>query len=152
MIKALIVDMDGTIFDTEQLKFKGWQTVLAKHGYNFTIEMHKHLLGGTASEIEKIFQEFFGKELNFKSIRDERIEWVDKYISANGVPLKLGARELLEFAKAHSIKRAVGTAVNSERVSFFFAKADLLDIIDVIVGTNPEEKGKDGIFKRAIEQ
>ena len=46
MIKGLIFDMDGTIFDTERLYHRSWKKVSKELGYELPDELLNNMRGG----------------------------------------------------------------------------------------------------------
>lgn len=66
MIKAVIFDMDGLMFDTEKLWEETFIVVGKKLGYNLTKEFHLKTIGTNYDSIKIIFKNTFGDDFPFE--------------------------------------------------------------------------------------
>ena len=66
MIRGVIFDMDGTLFDTERLYTIAWKQVGEEMGYSITTELLNQCRGKTAAIIRGIFEDTFGKEFRYE--------------------------------------------------------------------------------------
>lgn len=45
MIKGAVFDMDGLMFDSEQITYNGWQKLMDENGYEYSIDVFKQTVG-----------------------------------------------------------------------------------------------------------
>lgn len=142
MIKAVIFDMDGLIFDTEKLLVKYW--CQAANEFGFPME-REHALG-IRSLARKFaiphLQGIFGEEFDYVKIRTRRMELMSAHLSENGLETKAGIHELLDYLKAHNIPAAIATATDYERTKDYLTRAGLFERFDKIVCATMVESGK----------
>ena len=74
MIRGVIFDMDGTLFDTERLYTIAWKQVGEEMGYSITTELLNQCRGKTAAIIRGIFEDTFGKEFRYEEARQRKDE------------------------------------------------------------------------------
>ena len=97
MIKAVIFDMDGLMFDTERV---GKDAILQSgkdFGYTIPLELHQRMLGRNAKDIEKMLKDTYGEDFPYTEMWAHVFELMNKYYEENGIPVKDGLRELLVY-------------------------------------------------------
>lgn len=152
-IKAIIFDMDGVMFDTERLYEEAFAMVAKKWGYEteVTEEFIKSFKGKKKEEIKLIYKTLLdevsikrnGVEFDADEHLKQVLDYLDEYIENNGMPIKSGLIDLLEYAKINNLKIAIGTSEKFERVKFYLNKANIdKNIFDAIVCGNMVENGK----------
>ena len=164
-IKAIIFDMDGVMFDTERLYEEAFAMIAKKWGYEYEVteEFIKSFKGKKKEAIkvmyktllDKVSIERTGKEFDADEHIKQVLEYLDNYIENNGMPIKNGLIELLQYAKINNIKIAIGTSEKFERVQFYLNKANInKDIFDSIICGDMVEKGKPApdIYLKACEK
>jgi len=68
------------------------------------------MTGLNVKSIEKVFKKYYGNDLPFYDIRDLRVKYVLDYIEKNGMPVKPGLFELLDYLDHRGIMKAVATS------------------------------------------
>ncbi len=125
MIKTVIFDMDGLMFDTERLTSNAWLEIGKRHGIPITEALMNRMRGLPLDGCIRIFKEGLGEDFDYWTLRKERVVYVDQWIQEHGMPIKPGLTELLEWLKVHGYQIALAT-------STYQASADrLLDIAGV---------------------
>ena len=142
MIKAIIFDMDGLMFDTEGLNATAWKAAGKLHGFEMTDELLRSHIGANTETSKKLMQKHFGPGFDFDAVRADRIAHSLRHIEENGTPLKPGLRELLAYLKKNGIKTAIGTSTAEQFVNFYLERAGLDHEFDVIVCGDRVKKGK----------
>lgn len=99
MIRGVIFDMDGTLFDTERLYTIAWKQVGEEMGYSITTELLNQCRGKTAAIIRGIFEDTFGKEFRYEEARQRKDEIFMEMLARDGVPKKKGLMELFPIWK-----------------------------------------------------
>ena len=142
MIKGVITDMDGVMLDSEKLYVRFWCEAAQSLGFPMKKE---HALG--IRSLARVFavkklQGWFGTEFDYDSVRNKRIELMDKYVAENGIEAKSGAKELLIWLKQNGYKTALATATPVDRASLYLKQVGLLEFFDVICSAREVKRGK----------
>lgn len=152
-INAAIFDMDGTMIDTEKIKEKGWK--YAGDCQNIIID-DKILskIRGTNKEYCKEFINKKFKNINFEKLYNDRNEFIERNINSNGIKMKKGLIEILQFLKSNNYKIAVASSSEEETVRRYLTKVKILDFFDVIIAGDMIEKGKPNpeIYLKAVQE
>jgi len=153
VIKAVIFDMDGLMFDTERLAKDGWQKSSEILGFKITDDILKEVMGLDTENTKKVFCKSLGDDFDFNRAREVRVKYAIEHIEYYGVPIKKGLFELLNFLIKNDIKRAVATSTKKENALYLLKKAKVLDLFDEIVCGDMVEHGKPepDIFLKAAE-
>ena len=59
MIRAVLFDMDGVLFDTERIMSDGWQEAARQMGFVLTDAQMNQMRGGSKARNEALFQEWY---------------------------------------------------------------------------------------------
>lgn len=141
-ISAVIFDMDGVIFDTEKLGSILWKKASEEFGYPITDEVYKETIGVNIKETERIFKKYLGDNYPFDEIYKRKIQLTEDHIEKNGLPIKTGLFELLEFLEDKKVPKAIATSTERERALYLLKKADIDKRFEVIVCGDEVEKSK----------
>lgn len=132
-IEGIIFDMDGILFDTERVSFGIWKKVLKKYGYTMNKEQYISLMGRKHKDSNRLLMKMYGEDFPLKEIRDEKDMDMLKFINENGVPIKSGVFELLDFLSEKGYKAALATSANRERAVDLLEMAGIRDKFTAIV-------------------
>lgn len=153
MVKGVIFDMDGLIFDTERLSTKGW----LKCGEILNIDLDNDFINsfkGTPREYScNLFKEKFGEDFDYENARAIRTKYINDYVTENGIPVKKGLYKLLDFLKESNIPCAVATSTRKEMAEKYFEMANIKGYFSAFVYGNMVKRGKPepDIFLKASE-
>lgn len=155
MIKAVVFDMDGVIFDSEKLYRKHWMIT----GKEYSIpeetmsELCNLIAGATKENNEKLMKSRFGQDFDYMEFRGRTMERMDQDILEHGLELKAGVKELFAYLKDKGYQIGLATSTARERAEKNLKNAGILDVFDEIVygGTVPRGKPYPDIYLRACE-
>ena len=154
MIKGVLFDMDGTVFDTEQIYFRGWKWVSKVLGYDIPDSLMDRMRGSSIPTAEKIFNDYFEGRHEYMEARTRRQDFLDEEFRKHGVPLKPGAMELLHFLKEQGYRTALATSTFRKTAEFYLEKSGTKECFDVIIAGDMVKNGKPDpeIFLTAAEK
>ena len=141
-LDAIVFDMDGVIFDTETIALRSWQDAADAHNIGDITETAMKCVGRSTVDTLKIFEEAYGDRISIEQMHIECIERFKEIVRTEGMPVKLGARELLEHLKASGIKVALASSTSYQTVVDELKDADLFKYFRVIVGGDMIEHSK----------
>ena len=141
-LDAIVFDMDGVIFDTETIALRSWQEAADAHNIGDITETAMKCVGRSTVDALRIFEEAYGDRISIEQMHIECIERFKEIVRTEGMPVKVGARELLEHLKASDIKVALASSTSYQTVVDELKDADLFKYFRVIVGGDMIEHSK----------
>lgn len=114
MIRALLLDMDGLIFDSERVVQRSWNIAGQKLGYGNVGEHICNTLGMNVKGRSEYFRKTFGEAFPDEEFRMMAREHFFAIVEQEGLALKPGAIELISYAKQMGYKVAIVTSSRRE--------------------------------------
>ena len=115
MKNTVVFDMDGVLFDTERLCQDSWLAVAEENGLPGMKEIFPQCIGLNANDSRRIVMNAYGEDFDYEGFREQASVWFWDYIEKNGLPMKPGVRELLDWLKENGW--TVGLASSTRRSS-----------------------------------
>ncbi|MDU7558909.1 MAG: HAD family phosphatase, partial [Pseudomonas sp.] len=133
-ILSAIFDMDGTMFDTERLRFKTLkQAAVELHGTPLSEETLIGSLGLSAKKAEALAKANHGEDFPYAQVRKRADELELAYLRDHGVPIKDGLLEVLERLRKYGLTMAVATSSRRAIAEEYLINANVLKYFDVTV-------------------
>ena len=141
-IEAVLLDMDGTLLDTDKVYLESLIAALGACGYTDDILTLGHaMVGMPAADCEAMLRDRYGErfplaDLNraFSARRDE--------IFRAGIPLKSGAVELLDALRSHNYPMAIVTSSSRRTAEEHLTLAGIRWRFDSVLTRDDVERGK----------
>lgn len=153
MIKGAVFDMDGLMFDTERLVYETWQKMMDELGFEYSLDVFKNTIGLRTDEAESYYNSVYGERFEYKPLRQKCRNTFLERVGKEGVPIKKGLIDLLDFLKAKNIKIAVATSTSAQTALKTIKMAGVYDYFDAFVCGDEVKNGKPNpeIFLKAAE-
>ena len=142
-INGAIFDMDGTMFDTERLRFQTLkQASLALHGVEFSDAYLMACLGLSAASSEALAKQEYGEDIPYAEIRQRADALELESVRQYGVPIKKGLVQVLERLRKSGLRMAVATSSRRAIAEEYLINANVYKFFDVLVCGDEVKQGK----------
>jgi len=142
-VQGALFDMDGTMFDTERLRFQTLKQASNEFiGQEFSDEYLMQCLGLSAKMAEQLAQKFYGEQIPYQAIRKRADEIELAFVRQNGVPIKKGLIQVLERLRKSGLRMAVATSSRRAIAEEYLINANVYKFFDLLVCGDEVEQGK----------
>ena len=132
MIRGVLWDMDGLMFDTERIGLQGWQAAAEALDLPITNALVNAMRGTGTDACRRIFNDRIPGQ-RFDEARAIRVQYAADWIRRHGVPVKPGLRELLHWLQAHSIPSVLATSTARATALDYLAQTGVTDCFAAMV-------------------
>lgn len=151
MIKAVIFDKDGLMFDSEKLQYQSFVDTLAEYGHKYTKELHRQYAGHSAEFTYSSIQKLFKIKDTNTFIKKRRQHY--RELSAKNLKPNPGLLELIRFLKKKSYKLAVASGSHFQALKEELDQSKLTGYFDFILsGEGLPSKPAPDIFLTVAEK
>lgn len=140
-IRAVVFDLDGTMFDTEALFFRVASEMLRARGKEFTVEIMRAMIGRPAAVTTRVFREMTGVDDEPEALMAEARERFMAEIDTAVHPTP-GLFVLLDRLIERDIPRAVATSSRRAYAERLLRGHRLLDKFAFVLGAEDVAKHK----------
>ncbi len=151
-IKTIIFDMDGLMFDTETLWQRVCQETIHTLGYEFDSDFNT--IGLNQDDMKKHFIQKYGSKFPIDLFKKSYYENMNNIIIKEGLKIKPGLMELLEYLVANNYTLAIASSTDFNRIKWYLECAKIDEkIFKVIISGEYFDKGKPNpdIFLKTCE-
>lgn len=140
-VEAVILDMDGTLHDTEAIYRAALGHAMADVGFSLSEEFCDSLIGIPKIETDQMLRDHLGP--SFPLTRYEaryRTHCTD--LLAAGIRVKVGALALLDHLTEYGLPRAIATSASRHAAQLHLARSGLAGHFRVVVTRDDVAHGK----------
>ena len=141
-IRAVVLDMDGLMLDTEGMSRIAWQRTLAEWGFTITDKQYLELIGLTVPDVGRIMRNWYGADIPYDAIYARKLALVDETIAAQGIPKKPGLDEFLAAVDSLGLRKAIATSTARERAIYKLKLSGAPGTFDIVAGGDEVPHGK----------
>jgi len=153
-VKAVVFDMDGVIFDTENIICALWEETGKELGLLDINQVILKCIGTNAQMTEAIVKEHYGQDFDYKGIKRGITDTFLERYSEGRLPMKIGVVDTLTYLKSKGYRIGLATSTRQEIVLNEIKDAGLLKYFDEIVCGDMVSRSKPDpeIFLTACER
>ena len=132
MIKAIVFDFDGLIFDTETCEFNAIKEIYEEHNIDFPVDIWGKCIGTHADFFDPYgyLEEKVGKKLNHEQLRQLKKQKYDMRIEQEMA--RPGVEEYLIAAKNKGLKIGLASSSSRNWVEGYLRHLNLLHYFDCV--------------------
>jgi HAD superfamily hydrolase (TIGR01509 family) len=149
MVRVVVLDVDGTLMDTNYLHTEAWARAFERAGHRVPrVRLHKEVGKGAGL----LIREFVGDEETVEKIQDLHSEFYGE-LQEYGHPLP-GAKELISSLKERGYEVWLVTSAKDEELEHHMQELEAEDSVDGVVNSSAVENSKPApdIFEEALRR
>lgn len=152
MIKGVIFDMDGTLFDTETLFQNEWNHIASEMGVTLPANFKYEICGTSGEPMDRILEKYYhvDKGTPIQKLCKARVSELLK----KEVPLKPGVESILSFFQEKNLPMAIGSSSPLPLIRQNLEVTGLTPYFQALASGDEVERGKPSpdIFLLAAEK
>lgn len=141
MLSAVLLDVDGTLIDSNEAHARAWADILRERGWpEVTWQEILPLIGMGG---DKLLPKVTGLAIDSKRGKALAEERTEHFLTAYAPTIRAfpGTRELLEAIRERGLKRVIATSANEDELEVLLDRAGVADLITRET-TSDDAKGK----------
>jgi len=153
MIDTIIFDMDGLMFDTEHLSNKIWCKLFSDLNLVPNQTFFDSIKGTDENTCNLLFNKYYHNcKYTFEELKNKKSFILHMQIEKNGIPIKKGLFELLDYLIKNNYKYVMATSSPRKVAEFYLKKANIFNLFPNIISGDDVKKSKPDptIFLKAI--
>ena len=125
--QAVLFDMDGLMLDTETLAARAWSECAAAQGVEFDRGLALRLVGRNFADCSMLVRGHYAAPYPVDAVLAGWHAAYDAIVARDGIALKAGVHEVLDWLDDVRLPRAVATSTRRERAQVKLAQAGLFE-------------------------
>ena len=148
--QAVIFDMDGLLMDSERVGLDVMHECGLLQGYDIPLDMVRETIGSNKQSSSDFYHQFF-PDLDTERLFSDFKNAMCDLAKQGKIPLKAGARELLDAVKARRVPMAVASSSGESTIRVYLESDGILSYFDQIVTGSglPSKPAPDVFLKTA---
>lgn len=142
MIKAVVFDMDGLLFDTERLWIMSALYASEQMGHGVEESFLHTLLGATCEDSRKRYFETYGEDFPYEEHCKVAHACREKVMEESGIPVKPGVYELLRYLKKKDYIVGLATSTARNTALQHLNRAKIADYFKELICGDEIKNGK----------
>jgi HAD superfamily hydrolase (TIGR01509 family) len=139
---AVIFDMDGLMLDTEPVAARAWTEAADRLGIPFDHAVTRRMIGRNFADCRTLIREHHGDAYPVDALMGGWHAAYDAIIEREGLVVKAGLYELLDWLEAQAIPKAVATSTRRQRAHAKLARIGVVERFVALVGGDEIARGK----------
>jgi len=139
-LSAVLLDIDGTLIDSNDAHARAWVSGLAAHGYVVPFERVRPLIGMGGDKMLPMLVGLDPESGEADRISESRGEAFRRELPA--LQPTPGARDLLELLRDTGLALVVATSAQADEVQAILRQAGVADLIDTTASSGDAERSK----------
>lgn len=131
MIKAIILDFDGLIIDTESTWYRAFYDVLSSYNIPFTDSEFSQFIGSHEENFFRYLHQKIGHQIDDEIVKQQAYEKHREFMKQE--PLREGVLDYLQEAKASGLKIGLATSSSIDWVSHFLKPFEIEHYFEVMM-------------------
>lgn len=141
--KAIFLDVDGVLVDSEKVFNACWRQAAEDEGYEMTFEQALELRSLDSSLAKELFKKWYGHEEAYPAIRQRRKAIMAERNKEEKLEAKKGVLEFLQQLKTLPIKVMIVTSSPVSRITEYLNTVGIsIDLFDGVITTESVKRGK----------
>ena len=141
-IDTILLDIDGTLIDSEIYTIKSKIIEGKKYGFDIKEEIVINTLGMSRDISEKYFKSIYGDNFPYEELRVKRYDYIYEALEKNELQYKKGAIELIDYLEKNNYKFALVSSSGHKLINKYIKHLDLFKKFNVIITGDDVENGK----------
>ena len=142
LLKAVVFDMDGLMFDTERTVQRSWDAAGPRLGYEPLGYRITETIGLNLEGRREYFKNQYGEAFPFDQFTETYRSIGAEIQRKEGLPIKPGLQELLDYLKSQDCKLAVASSSSAQHVQENLKKAGVSQYFQAVINGGQVQHSK----------